>query len=98
MSLQSEEAFRDGKLAGRPVDAMEQFVEQAAEGTDLDALKCASERDFMGWIRGGGTEIAKDGAALGVPEDVMSVEISVHDPARVKVTDGGGDICGERDG
>lgn len=85
----------EGVGFGGPGGVGEEFFEEATEGAGFDLLEAGGE---VGRVEGGGAEVAEVGVAVGVPEDVVSVEVAVIDVAGVEVVGGGGDAAGDGEG
>lgn len=84
-----------GLGVGVPGGVFDEFFEQAAEGACFDLLEAGGE---FGWVEGGGAEVAEVGVAVGVPVDVVGVEVAVIDVVSVEVMGGGGDAAGDGEG
>ena len=84
-----------GLGVGVPGGVFDEFFEEAAEGAGFDLLEACGE---VGWVEGGGAEVAEVGVAVGVPKDVVGVEVAVIDVVGVEVVGGGGDAAGDGEG
>jgi len=89
------EGDAEGVGFGGPGGVGEEFFEEAAEGAGFDLLEAGGE---VGRVEGGGAEVAEVGVAVGVPEDVVGVEVAVIDVVSVEVMGGGGDAAGDGEG
>ena len=64
-------------------------------GDRADQSAAAHSRAGLG---GGQAEVAEPGAAVVVDPDVRRLQVAVHDPARVRVLEGAGDVSGDLGG
>ncbi|MOA33508.1 hypothetical protein D3C78_1548070 [compost metagenome] len=72
----------------------QQLLQQAAEGPHLQALQPGGHQRIPHRVERGGAEVPEQGGALAVMEDVMAIEIAMHDAQPMQMGGGRGDAPG----